>query len=115
MNLVDLADLASRCQGLRPAIHHRILDSECIKRRSGAHIALFERWNEPAADHGCTGSTGVRSGSNGMMREARERASAEKSTHDNAHYANRLPVHRTLHAAWLRRRTACRRLSRGPG
>src|SRR5690606_41032891 len=30
-------------------------DSECIKRHPGAHIALFEPWNEPDADHGCTG------------------------------------------------------------
>lgn len=44
-----------------PAIHHRILENECM-RRSGAHFVPFGPWNETDADHGCTGSAGHRPG-----------------------------------------------------
>jgi len=49
-----------------------------MNRRSGAHVALFELWNEPRALTTDAGQQG--SGSNGNDAEARMRASAEKST-----------------------------------
>ena len=63
INLVDLADLASRCQ--RPAIDHRILEKRMPQRRSGANFVLFEPGTEPSADHGCTGSGWIVTGSDG--------------------------------------------------
>jgi hypothetical protein len=68
-----------RCQ--RPAIHHRILDSECIKRRPGAHIALFEPWNEiPPLTTDVLAARKFVPVRMGKMRKARSRASVEVST-----------------------------------
>jgi hypothetical protein len=71
---------------LRPAMKHRIFDSECIAliRR----VALFEPLNH-GADHGCTGSIGTVPVRMEKIQEARRRAPAESRTHGQSHHADR--------------------------